>query len=217
MTELEIWIRYFLIWPGLRQMGNPAKADVIIIRAFGRNSIPDSELHLVAQLQELCGNDWITINKLQQNPICFDPGKPNFSLALECQDLVDKYHLPIITQWEVAVAFGPKWYEKHKKNIYCIWPSTKPQKRFSTRDVMFLTAEIMAKHGWNKPIILAHKRHIARVYLIAKKLLAKFPVVVTQKTRCFDSRSIQKWTRNWLLWFVYEMLGRGYHLLRQWV
>lgn len=115
MTNLEIWIRYFFIWPGLRPIGNPAEADVIIIQAFGRNSILDSELYSIGQLRKLGNNDWLTINKLRQGPINFDPGEPNTDLALECQDLVDKYHLPVITQWEVAAALGPNWYEKHKK------------------------------------------------------------------------------------------------------
>ena len=206
---------FYLAWATANR--NPAEADVIIIQAFGRNSILDSELYSIGQLRKLGNNDWLTINKLRQGPINFDPGEPNTDLALECQDLVDKYHLPVITQWEVAAALGPNWYEKHKKNIYCIWPPTRPQKRFSTREVISLTAEIMAKQGWKKPVVLAHKRHITRVYLIAKKLLAKSPAVVAQKTKCFDSQSIQKWTRNWLLWFVYEMIGKGYHLLKRWV
>ncbi len=217
MTELEIWLRYFLIWPGLQPIGNPAEADVIIIQAFGRNSIPDSELYSIGQLRELSNNDWLTINKLGQGPINFDPGEPNVSLALECQDLVDQYHLPVITQWEVAAAFGPRWHKRHRESIFCVWPPTEPQIRFSTREVISLTAEVMAKHGWEKPIILAHKRHIARVYLIAKKLLAMLPTVVAQKTKGFDSQSVQIWTRNWFFWFMYEILGRGYHLLKKWV
>ena len=217
MTELEIWIRYLLIWPGLRPIGDPAQADVIIIQAFGRNSIPDSELYLVRQLRELCDNDWLTIKKLQQSPIFFDPGKPNFSLALECQNLVDQYHLPIITQWEVAAAFGPYWHEKHKENIFCVWPPTEPQKRFSTREVKMATKKIMADHGWTKPIELAHKRQIIRSFLIVRKLIDT-PIITKQRTDVFDPNSVQSWTRDGRSWLLkYEPYVRAHHILNRWV
>jgi hypothetical protein len=217
MNDLEIWIRYFLIWPSLRPIGNPADGDVITIQAYGRNSIPDAELYLVGQLRQLIGNDWLTIKKLRQVPIYCDPGEQNFSLALECQDLVDRYHLPIITQWEVAAAFGPHWYKKHKENVFCVWPPTEPQVRFSTYEVKEETKKIMKAHGWKKPIELAHKRQIVRNFLIVRKLI-NTPIITAQKTDDFDPGSVQKWTRRPGFWFVgYEPWVRAHHILNRWV
>lgn len=216
MNNLEIWLRYLFCWPGLPAVGDPSQADVMIIQAFGRNDYLDTELFKIRKVYENFGQDDAqTIAWLRSQN--FNPGLPNRQLAAECQAMADLYGLPVITQWEVATAFDSVWYEQNKNRIICLWPSADPKQYFSTRLVKEETVRVMNQHGWHNPIELAHKRQVARNFLIVKKLLSKSPIIIEQKTQCFDSKSIQSWTRGPLAWIVREVLTRAFHLVKKWV
>jgi hypothetical protein len=216
MTNLEIWLRYFLGWPGLPAVGDPSQADVVIVQAFGRNDYLDTELFKIRKAYEYFGqNDAQTIAWLRSQN--FDPGLPNRQLAAECQTMVDCYGLPVITQWEAALAFDPDWYEQHKNNIICLWPLADPTRYFTTRLVKEQTVQIMRQCGWSNPIELAHKRQVVRSFLIVRKLLGKPPIVLEQKISSFDSGSVQPWTKSPLRWIVREVPTRIHHVFKHWV
>lgn len=223
---MRIWLRYFCIWPGLLPIGDPNQAGVIIAQAFGRNTYIDERLFEVRRIFDEAGSDFAAISKLRDvmfypGEIRFDPGIPNKMLAKECQELVDKYNLSAIVQWEIATAFDLKWYAEHRDKIFCLWPSTDQNVYFSTHLVKKQAVEKMIQMGWTNPMEVAHKRQIARAYLIVKKLLKEHKVrssgviVVDQKTDFFDPNSVQLWTKNKWLWLAREGLTRIHHLLKR--
>ncbi|MBU1037333.1 hypothetical protein KKF32_04930 [Patescibacteria group bacterium] len=212
MKKLKLWLLYFLFWPGLKKLGNVSKADVIAIQAFGRGAFQDRELaeEVRKLFEELHQKDWATILELRQRG--FDPGEPNRQLARICQKLVDKHHLPVITQWEVAVALDYEWYVQYKEKIICLWPPADPEEYFDTWAVKQQTVKIMRQYNWQVAIELAHQRMIVRACLILYKL-GVTPVVCNQKVTCFDAKSVQPWTTSWFRWIKREFLTRGHHIL----
>src|SRR4030043_583677 len=204
MGIIGIWLRYFAFWLGVGPMGDPKEADVIIVQAFGRNSIIDDRLFEVRRIFDEAGSDLAAIKKLQEMKFAdkknfFDPGIPNRILAKQCSELVERNNIPAIVQWEIAAAFTPHWYWEHKKSFFCIWPSKKPGKYFSTYDLNVKAIEIMKEKGFRRPIVLAHKMQMARAFLIAKKLLKEnfdgsSAIVVYKGPDFFDPDSVQWFT-----------------------
>lgn len=216
ISNIALWFNYMTCWRGLPEIGDPQKAHVVIVQAFGRNSYPDSEVHSIRELWEGCGrNDLTAVKKLRS--LNFDPGKSNISLALECMEIMDKYGIPGIVQWEIAVAFPEEWYYRNADRIVCLWPPKGKGNYFSTWDVKILTYKIMNQRQWAIPIEVAHKRQITRAYLIVRKIMGKKVVVLPQKTTVFDPQSVQLWVRAWYLWLPREILTRLHHLYKGWV
>lgn len=210
---LGMWLRYLCIIPGLPPRGDLSTADVVLVQAFGRNQYPDSELDHITDLHVAYGKqDAVTIAKLREQG--FDPGQPNRDLALACQQLVDTYGIAAIVQWEVTVAFDPAWYAAHRNRIVSLWPTAE---YFSTRLVQEHSLRVMQEHGWTKPIELAHSWQIVRAFLIVRKLFGHEPMVSSETIRCFDSKSVQWWTRSKVKWLAYECLARVHHVLYRWV
>jgi hypothetical protein len=212
-----VWIRYFAVIPGLPAIGDPEEADVLIIQAFGRNTYGDEELDIVRTIYERSGgNDATAIEKLRE--VSFNPGIPNYDLAQEAQEIADRYDLPIITQWEVAVAFNPEWYAVHKERIICIWPPGGTE-YFTTWHVKTATWKIMKEKGWKTPVELAHKSQIARSFLVVKKVMHITPVVLPQRTKSFDPNSVQPWIRSWRKFVLpREIIVRWvHHIIKRWV
>lgn len=215
MNELELWLRYFTFWSGLPRSGDPRRADCIIVQAFGRNMYTDASLHIVRGLwAEACDeSDALAVARLRERH--FDAGEPNRSLAQACSDLINHYDLPAIVQWEIATAFDPLWYEKHEQKIFCLWPPRKGY--FPTTRVTEDALAVMRKAGWRRPILLTHRRQIARAYCILRKQLGYNPVVFPEMPAEFDHRSVQFWTQSPLHWLPREALGRIHHLLLRYV
>lgn len=214
MNELALWLRYLAVWPGLPRGGDPCHADSIIVQAFGRNTYLDASLGIVTDLYEECEEiDALTIVRLRERG--FNPGGPNRLLAQRCQEAVDRFSVPAIVQWEIAAAFDPLWYKRHEQDISCLWPPREAY--FPTTRVTEDALTVMREYGWDLPILLTHRRQIARAYLILRKQLGHNPVVFPDMPNAFDHRSIQFWTRSPLHWFPREALGRVHHLVYRYV
>ena len=209
-----IWFRYCLIWPGLPAMGNPATADCAIVQAFGRNSYSDDHLAKISDRAQKRLSDWQLVQELLAED--FNPGQPNFVLAYECCEIMSKYNLPAIVQWEIACAFPPDWYAENQRRIICLWPPADGY--FGTRRVNLATLEVCHQNGWWRVIEIAHQRMITRAALIVRKLWdGQMPVILPQQTKSFDYQSVQIWTKHWSLWLLREAIGRIHHLLFRWV
>lgn len=204
-------LRYFLIWPGAPVMGSPENADVILVQAFGRNHFPDNELFKVRNLRDAISQSNPDLIKVLRRRV--DIGIPNKELADVTRNLVEKYKIPAIVQWEIALGFTHEWLKKWEEYIIILWPPGKPGKYFSTYDVKKLSFEEMEERGLKNPIEISHKRQIVRSALITKKLLGKMPIIISEQPSSFDSRSVQLWTRNSFLWFLREFLGRIHHII----
>jgi hypothetical protein len=210
----QVWLRYFLVWPGLPAIGDPTTADCVIVQAFGRNSCLDSRLSEISTRAQK-RSDWQLVQELLAEG--FSPGQPNFVLAYECMEAMNKFGLPTIVQWEVACAFPPEWYEKNHQKVICLWPPSSGY--FSTRQVSLATLEVCRERGWLRVIEIAHKRMIARSALIVHKLWdGQMPVILfPQLTKSFDRKSVQLWTKSWYWWIFREAIGRIHHLVLRWV
>lgn len=212
----QLWWRYWLQLPGLPDIGDPRLADCIAVQAFGRNTYNDADLAGIRTFHDRHGGqDALTLDWLRQHG--FDPGQPNRDLARECVHLVDRYHLPVIVQWEVAAAFEPLWYARHRNFIHCLWPSADPTRYYSTWDVKRETVELMRRHRWRRPIEVAHRWQVVRAYAILRRLLGHDPIAVPLRTDSFDPKSVQPWTRSWYAWLPREIAARFHHLLKGWV
>ena len=215
----KVWIRYFLFWRGLPTIGNLEDADVAIVQAFGRNRYQDEELGLIYKIRQLKGSDLEALKYLWSED--FKPGLPNLSLAEESKKLLKNHDLPLILQWEVAMALGIKFYQENQEKIFCIWPPIN-SKGFNTLEVKKASLEIMEEKNLSRPIEIAHKRQITRAFLIVNKIMTSkgikaLPIVIKQETDGFDSDSVQEWTTNGRLWYFKEFLVRIHHLLCRWI
>ncbi len=210
IREIGLWIRYCCVWPGLPPRGNPADADCIVVQAFGRNSQTDAELRTIAELRQRSRTDLLAIEALHN--FGFDAGTPNDELARECEAVMNRYpKMVAIVQWEVAAGFDWRWCRSNSRRIICIWPGREGY--LSTTIVLKQTHGIMLSQHLKCPIQLAHRRHIVRAFMIARKILGTTPIVLWQGTRSFDRWSVQFWTRSWYRWVVRETLTRVHHLV----
>ncbi len=219
---LNIWTRYFLVWPGLSK--NPPqdriskKPDVLLAQAFGRNTLGDADLWWLGNLAKK--ESGAVADEVRD--MKFDPGQPNRELAVLLTNiLIANPRLAAIIQWEIAMALDKEWYERNQDRIIWLWPPD-GAKRFSTRDVLLDSFKIMKEKGWKRPIVLAHKRQIVRAYLIARRLAWKTSQIETafaypSEVSSFDKGSKQWQTASSTNWVIYEALCRAIHLLRRWV
>ena len=225
MSAIRIWLRYFAIWPGLPAVGNPKKADVIIVQAFGRNSFIDERLFEIRRIFDKAGSDFTAVENIRKikfldNRVGFDSGLPNKALAQECRTLMERYNIPAIVQWEIATAFEPEWYRKYHEKIICLWPSVNPKEYFSSQLVKEQAVRKMIQMAWLVPLELAHRRMTVCSFMMTKRLLKKHRalsrgiVVVEQRVDSFDPNSVHWWTRNKYFWIMREVPVRVHHVLR---
>lgn len=215
MSEKQAWIKYFFLSAGLSPSGDPAKADVIIVPSFGRNHFKDSELYQVRKLlDDSHGFDFLASLKLKNHG--FDPGRPNLELAKQAQEISDTYNLPLILQWEIAASLDQHWFAKNLEKVFCLWPPQHQVRFFTTYEFSRQIIHFLKKQNWQKPILVVHKHHIVRAYLLFKKLGLE-PIIVAQTVESFDSKSVQHFTRNKVTWHIRELLTRVHHLLYNYV
>ncbi len=140
------------------------------MQAFGRNNVPDKDLYRIGRLRVQGESDIKLIEKLADAG--FDPGGPNTDLAKEMRDLMGRYNIPTIAQWEVIVAAfldDHEWTKEHSDDLMAVWPPPRKQARFDITHVKKETARIMMEKDLHMPIELAHAAMIARAFLIVKK------------------------------------------------
>jgi len=206
--------------------GYSSEGDFICPQAFGRNTYSDRKVGMIVGsiIESLHNSQIDTFRALFSRG--FDPGTPNKALALRCLELAKASPMtgprPVIGQWEVLYAMweiDQKWYEDHEKMLCSIWPPI--QGYLGTRGMLLIVRDIADTHSLKMPVLVAHAEHIQRCFFIARKVFG-YPVatdhsLIRDDTRCFDQRSVQKWTRNEGAWLRYEMMARVHHRLHGWI
>lgn len=208
---LKMFLRYCVPWKSAPASIDLREGDVIFVQAFGRNTFSESSVFAVGVMSGEISDDERTLEWLESHN--FDPGIPNKKLAQRTRELMEKYEIPAIVQWEVAAAFEKRWYLQNKKRIICIWPPEERNAYFDTTKVKMRSLEYAKEYGWESPIEVAHAMQITRAALIIEKLSGKFPLIPNSLPDDFDKKSVQWWTRNIWVWLARESLGRIHHLI----
>ncbi len=211
------WWRYLNVWslPGI-PASMTAPPSVILGFSFGRRHVQDQDLSSIRKLYEASRSDNWAIKELREFGI--HPGEVNCRLAAYIMHEFDRHQRPAIVQWEIALAMDlvdEDW--RRSRNVTAIWPPVDSGQRFSTYEVMGEMVRIIRYRQFGRPMIVAHRHHVARVYFVAKKLLGQSPLVSPYQPMHFDGHSIQPSTRDWRSWRQYELLVRAHHLLHRWV
>ncbi len=209
--KIGMLFRYMFPSLGARKSRDLYKGDVIFAQAFGRNTFPDSSVFAVGVMFDEFEDDEKTLEWLRSHD--FDPGIPNKEIAKAVKELMTRYFIPAIVQWEIAAAFDTEWYRENKKRITCIWPTKERNTYFNTNEVNVLSLQAAEKLGRSNPIEVAHKMQIQRAALIIKKLSGKFPLIPDDIPKSFDEKSLQWWTRTIWACMFREIPTRMYHIL----
>ncbi len=203
--------RYMFPPLGARKSRDLYKGDVVFAQAFGRNTFPDSSVFAVGVMFDEFEDDEKTLEWLKSHD--FDPGIPNKEIAKVTKELMTRYFIPAVVQWEVAAAFDTEWYLQNKKRIVCIWPTKEQNTYFNTNEVITLSLQAAEKLGRSNPIEVAHKMQILRAALIIKKLSGKFPLIPDDLPKSFDRKSFQWWTRTIWACLFREIPVRIHHII----
>ena len=221
--EWKSWMYYANIFGAMPRNGECADSDGAVALTFGRNDIPDNQLHRVREIldKNYSGSHLAMLQYLaNNNDQVFNPGQPNREIA----DVIDLYILayrrPVAAQWELAVAlvqiYGERWVANilGEQKLFCLWPRP-GQKSYRSKEVLEDARNILPKMKY--PILFAHDLHLPRVYMLARKIwdrpIVGFPAI----TRRFDRKSVQLGTTAALPWYCREALGRAHHILNGWV
>ena len=211
MTNFELWLRYWMIWPGLYRLGYEHEADVVLGLAFGRGQLPDSRLSEISDILDECdGDDILAIHAILKQA---RPGEPNCLIADEVRCAVTQLDLHALVQWEIALGFSFPWLIENADRVTILWPSRSHGTEFNTRDVL---TEAMALHKFARPLIVAHQRMIVPAVLMARRM-GLYPVVRPHQVREFNPVSAQPHTTNGLHWLTREAPERIYLKARGWV
>ena len=132
--------------------------------------------------------------------------KSNKFLANIASEILGKYNIPLITQWELSELMWIKPISIGKHRI--------SGKYLDSYEVAKQAEEVLQKNNWKNVAILAHPDHAWRCAAILKKM--GFNVVAINTSDCpYDSESNQKWTRNKWLFIPREILVRIIYLLQE--
>lgn len=156
-------------------------SSCIIATSFGRNSVPDENLHHVREEWEKYKQD-ISMFSFLKSQVKFNEGEPNRNLAEWCFEkwLAHDGKIPIYGQWEVMYALywnHQGWYEKNHKSLVAIWPN-RNSRRFSTYDFVEAVRNhhvLTRTYGYAgnivNPILIAHPQMLSRFRFIVNRLL----------------------------------------------
>lgn len=217
-NDKVVWKHYLGMRPGPEMLGEPAKADCIVVFAFGRNEIPDAKLLEVACIADWFRNDKARLEQFSSLQI----GMPNLQLAENMRNAATKGVKKLFVQWEVAIG-ELEWSRQEIKQgrMVLLWPPVKTKNRFDSRMVGEQVADLMLSGDLNNPLILAHRWHVARAYLIMSRLIRRGrPNAVLSAlsgTDAFDRESVQPGTRSLGNWIMREILARAYCLVKGYV
>ena len=177
------------------------KADVIIVPAFG----------------------------LREN----DLGLSNKELAKITQELHEKFNLPVVLQWEVVSlvkiepikvlkivnkSLGNQFNDFFSKIITRLFTKglvKRPEDYLDTYGFFEQAAQVCLPKK-SKVIIVCHKAHSWKCKAVAEKVGFK-PLFPSEMTTAYDPESLQYYTRNSFLWWMREIPGRIYYILRGWI
>lgn len=224
-----IWLHYadvlYLSGP-MPINGNPYDADCAIALSFWRNSIPNHRLADVRNFYEAFKhNDEETMDHISHPYFSgFDPGEPNYEIAIKCRQIVEWYYgscIPLIVQWEIAMSLcqqqGEAWVKNRyaHRELFCLWPPV-GRSAYRTIDVLEDVFTITQEYGWKRPLLLAHDYHMPRVAMLARHFWPEFIIGFSTITRKFDPKSVQPSCASARQWYRYEAKARVHHLLHGW-
>ena len=196
-------------------------SDGAVALAFGRNVIPDNQLHRVREiLDKSCSGSHLAMLQYLANNQKFDHGRPNRQIASVVRDYILIRCQPVAVQWELAVtllqSFGERWISNllGEKKLFCLWPKS-GQNSYCPKEVLEDARSVLPK--MQQPTLLAHDLHLPRVYMLARKIWDRPIVGYKTITRSFDFQSVQKMTTTPTQWYWYESRARVHHLLHHWV
>lgn len=216
---------YCLPFPGItRRFANrlmqhfpiTEKNDCIFVQAFGRNDLSDDELpEAETELWRGRTEDEV-MSVLDEED--FDPGASNHALALAALYLQRELKIPIIAQWEVAVAIyrhhPARWRRLFEAGmLFSIWPGGVDY--FTAKEVKERSILLANAFGWFRPVELAHPDMIIRAQMILWKLGQ--PVSLFVDDIPYDEASAQRWTRNPAEWLRRNWLVHIHHCLKRWI
>jgi len=219
MTAL--WKAYLIPWLGAPVMGKINESTALVAHAFGRNDIPDNEAYsAIAKMRKETSNTEGVFTLMKQRN--FDMGKPNLSLVRECVSLIKRYKIKTcILQWELSYGLWLFLDDDlyRSMDIHTIWPEAK---YLDTRGFSLRVAEICGKNKLWKVVSVAHGGMAARAALVILKAFKEKRLAISisippQRTKCFDSFSVQPWTRGPARWLAREILVRLYYRFKGWV
>jgi|GEM_PF-2414779 len=213
-VKLKDFIRYILFWCGMPKSKNISDGDVVIAQSFGRDSFGETDMKTLNEKFDEFELDEKILEWIRARN--FDPGIPNKEIADVIMKLRTKYYIPIIVQWEVAVAFPSDWYERNKKYVTCIWPPA-GNNRIDLHSTIIESLEAMREKKLSNPIVVTHKRQIVKVACMIKKLLGKFPLISETQPKSFDRNSLQRETRNIFYWSLKEPFVRMRYIVKRYV
>ena len=212
--DILAWKHYLLCGtPGPRVIGNPSSCDIVLAFSFGRNTCADTNLFSIGNFRCRMKRDDLALRGLRK--IKARAGQPNHEIAQKMKQIMDGKEVFSFSQWEIPLAIEWNWYLKKRSRITCIWPV---QTKFTTFMVAKLMVDLLRNQTFSRPLILAHRDHLARVYLILRKLLGKHvPIAAMAGTEVFDAQSLQPQTTNWESWVRFERLIRVHHVMYRYV
>ena len=223
-SRSKLWAHYadvFNLLGGMPTNGDARiDADCAIALSFARNTIPDALLPETRLLLDdrFKGNHLAMIEHLCARK--FDAGGPNNAIGNIAEICLNKYHIPLIGQWEIPASIckrlGTRWLKEKlvRQRLFCLWPPNRPAYR--TLKVLEDAFEITQKQEWKRPVLLAHDYHLPRVAMLARhfwpELIIGFPTI----TREFDLNAVQVLATCPPQWYMHEIKSRGHHFLHGW-
>ncbi|MDP3770029.1 MAG: hypothetical protein Q8R40_03785 [bacterium] len=211
------WKHYLLYAkPGPDHIGDPFACDIILAFSFGRNTYIDAQLPRISKLHCLMKGDAATLRALKKEGV--DIGQPNQKLAGKLKDIIETSHISSFAQWEVLLGLEWSWYLKKSQYISGIWPDKHVKDAFTTMMGARQMIPLLRDGGLSAPLILAHRDHLARAYLIVRKLMGKRARIAAMAgTAAYDPASVQPQTRDWESWIRSERLVRVHHIIHRYV
>lgn len=134
------------------------------------------------------------------------PGEVNERLASFIIDRLDS-SLPLILQQEISASVE----DQGGTVEYTIEgdPSTATGGQLDSWSVLGQARDVMAEHGYERPILVTQAFLIGRLSIQAAKLGMQ-PIVPVGLPTGFDPDSTQFWTRSQAAWMVREIPGMAY-------
>ena len=131
-SRYKLWAHYadvFNLLGGMPTNGDARiDADCAIALSFARNTIPDALLPETRLLLDdrFKGNHLAMIEHLCAQK--FDAGAPNNAIGNIAEICLNKYHIPLIGQWEIPASIckrlGTRWLKEKlvRQRLFCLWP-----------------------------------------------------------------------------------------------
>lgn len=211
------WKHYLLYAkPGPDSIGDPFACDAIFAFSFGRNTYTDAQLPWIFRLHHHMKRDEATFRALRKKGT--NIGRPNQELAQKLRYLIETSRSYSFSQWEIPLGLEWIWYLKNQQHVASVWPDKNTKESLTTYMIAQQMTRLLRDGKLFTPLILAHRDHLARAYLIVRKLIGKDArIAALSGTAAYDSASLQPQTTDWKSWVRSERLVRIHHIINRYV